>query len=103
MEDVKANAITNDDLVQFNERLCEAIELLKGTRLAMRYFALKIPFGDLIFSRRTANVLDKLGVRTMEDAENLHISDILRVRGAGKKVVKEIVDTFGEIGIVLDP
>ena len=103
MEDVKANAITKDDLAQFNERLCEAMELLKGTRLAMRYFALKIPFEEILFSRRTRNILDKLGVRTMEDAEKLHISDILRVRCAGEKVARQIVDKLSEIGIVLDP
>lgn len=57
--------------------------------------------GAMGFSTRTMNVLEKNGIKTMDDLAKLNEEELKKMGGMGNKGVKEIKKAIGNFGITL--
>jgi DNA-directed RNA polymerase subunit alpha len=62
---------------------------------------LKTRIEDLPFSSRTTNILSEVGIRTLGGLSRKKESDLLEIKGVGKKVIQEIKKALAEHGFLL--
>jgi len=68
---------------------------------AIKKESFEMPIEKLSFSTRTMNVLEKSGIKTVEDLAALSEEELMNIEGMGEKGAKEIKKAIGNFGLTL--
>jgi len=83
------------------EKLTEKKESSEAEEEAIKKESSEIPIEKLSFSTRTMNVLEKSGIKTVEDLAALSEEELMNIEGMGGKGAKEIKKAIGNLGLTL--
>jgi DNA-directed RNA polymerase subunit alpha len=98
---VKEFETEKEEIVPVAEAVQEQTPIAEEKEGSEKNDAKSVSIESLSFSTRTMNVLEKSGVKTIEDLIAMTEEDLMNIEGMGQKGAKEIKKAVGNFGLTL--